>query len=56
MQHIGDRGTIKKSSKGDDEFVIWPQVRFIEYSVETAQGVLSKKWTSNNQRLRLERN
>src|SRR5918995_7323707 len=41
---MGDRGTIKKSSSGDDEFVIQPQVRFIECPVKTIQGVLGKKW------------
>ncbi len=44
-QHMGDRGTMKKSSIGDDEFVIQPQVRFIECPIKTAQGVLGKKWT-----------
>ncbi|HZD35461.1 MAG TPA: hypothetical protein VE130_09675 [Nitrososphaeraceae archaeon] len=34
---------IKKSSNADDKFVSWPQLRFIEPSIETAQGVLSKK-------------
>jgi DNA-binding HxlR family transcriptional regulator len=42
---MGDRGTMKKSSIGDDEFVIQPQVRFIECPIKTAQGVLGKKWT-----------
>jgi DNA-binding HxlR family transcriptional regulator len=36
---------MKKSSIGDDEFVIQPQVRFIECPIKTAQGVLGKKWT-----------
>ena len=44
-QHVGDRGTMKKSHNGDDEFVIQPQVRFIECPIKTAQGVLGKKWT-----------
>ena len=44
-QHIGDSGIIKKSSNGDDEFMVQPQVRFIECPIKTAQGVLGKKWT-----------
>jgi DNA-binding HxlR family transcriptional regulator len=44
-QHIGDRGVMKKLPSGDDEFVIKPQVRFIECPIKTAQGVLGKKWT-----------
>jgi DNA-binding HxlR family transcriptional regulator len=42
---MGNRGTMKKSTRGDDEFVIQPQVRFIECPIKTAQGVLGKKWT-----------
>ena len=44
-QHIGDSGIIKKSSNGDNEFMVQPQVRFIECPIKTAQGVLGKKWT-----------
>src|ERR687892_2414816 len=36
---------MKKLPSGDDEFVIQPEVRFIECPIKTAQGVLGKKWT-----------
>ena len=36
---------MKKLRSGDDEFVIQPQIRFIECPIKTAQGVLGKKWT-----------
>jgi DNA-binding HxlR family transcriptional regulator len=44
-QRIRNRGTIETSPSGHDEFVIQPQVRFIECPIKTAQGVLGKKWT-----------
>jgi DNA-binding HxlR family transcriptional regulator len=45
LQRIRNRGTIETSPSGHDEFVIQPQVRFIECPIKTAQGVLGKKWT-----------